>query len=89
MPRRTIRVHGDVQGVYYRDSTRQQAASLGLTGFVRNEQDGSVYIEAQGEVEGIDELTQWAHDGPDGASVNDVRTDEIEPRGNESDFIVR
>lgn len=69
-----VRIHvtGLVQGVSFRDSTRRRAASLGLTGWVRNARDGSVWLEAQGPSEPIDELVQWCHVGSPAARVDSV-----------------
>ncbi len=71
-----IRVFGRVQGVYFRDSTREQAEKLGLTGFVKNEPDGSVLIEAEGEEEDLQALADWCLDGPQLAKVERVETSE-------------
>ena len=64
-----VRIYGKVQGVFFRASTQQQAKSIGLTGFVRNEQDGSVYLEAEGNEVALQQLIAWVHMGPDRASV--------------------
>lgn len=65
-----IRVSGKVQGVYYRASTRQTAEVCAIRGFVRNEPDGSVYIEAEGEDENLDRFIGWCRIGPAGARVD-------------------
>lgn len=75
--RRIIRVFGHVQGVFFRQSARREALRLGLTGFARNEPDGSVTIDAQGAPAALDELVAWAHHGPAAARVDRV---EVEPR---------
>lgn len=69
---RNIKVTGKVQGVWFRDSTRKKALELGLTGFVRNEADGSVYIEAEGEKDALDKLVAWCAVGPPKAEVERV-----------------
>lgn len=76
-----ITVSGRVQGVFFRASTRDKAKSLGLIGFVKNQPDGSVYIEACGEVEKLKELVDWCHQGPSQAVVENVETSEISPGG--------
>lgn len=70
-----IRVSGKVQGVAFRASTAQKAKALDLSGFVRNENDGSVYIEAEGDPGNLDELVEWCKKGPPAAIVKscDVR----------------
>ncbi len=65
-----IRVYGKVQGVWFRDSTKEKADELGLSGFVQNEADGSVYIEVEGEGETLDELVKWCEKGPKLARVD-------------------
>lgn len=85
MKRISIRVSGKVQGVFYRANTEKTARSLGLCGFVRNETDGSVYIEAQGEEDLLNEFTAWCRKGPEKASVSDVKVSEI-AAGTEMDF---
>ena len=76
-----ITVRGRVQGVFFRVSTQREASRLGLSGFVRNEADGSVYVEAEGEQDVIDKLITWiSRGGPPQGWVNDVdiETGEIE-----------
>ena len=67
-----ITVTGKVQGVFFRVSTKAVANQMGINGFVRNETDGSVYIEAEGESFMLDELVNWCKEGPDGAKVEEV-----------------
>lgn len=67
-----IRVMGKVQGVFYRASTRDKAIALGVNGFVRNEPDDSVYIEAEGGKEQLNELIAWCRQGPPRAEVSDL-----------------
>jgi acylphosphatase len=73
-----VRIYGKVQGVFFRASTQQQAKSMGLTGFVRNEKDGSVYLEAEGNEVALQQLIAWVHLGPDRASVTKVEVKEID-----------
>ena len=74
----TIRVSGKVQGVNFRFYARKKAEDLGLAGFVKNEADGSVYIEAEGPVEQVDQFVAWCKEGPVRASVQHVMTQERE-----------
>lgn len=67
-----IRVIGRVQGVNFRASAKEKALELGLCGFVRNETDGCVYLEAEGHEEKINELTEWCNQGPSLALVTNV-----------------
>jgi acylphosphatase len=85
MKRISILVSGKVQGVFYRASTEEKAKEIGLTGFVRNEPDGKVYIEAQGKQEQLDELVKWCKRGPERARVDEISLEEI-PLVEESRF---
>ncbi|HKP96542.1 MAG TPA: acylphosphatase [Fibrobacteria bacterium] len=76
-----IRVSGKVQGVFFRASARAEADRLGLRGFVRNEEDGSVYAEAEGERENLDEFLQWCRKGPPHARVEGVKASTGEAKG--------
>lgn len=75
-----IIVKGRVQGVFFRKYTKITADNLGINGFVRNEQDGSVYIEACGDSVKLNQFIEWCHQGPDQASVDIVETNEIEQK---------
>lgn len=67
-----IRIAGKVQGVFFRDSARQKALELELTGFIRNEPDGTVYAEVEGEEENIGKFVEWCREGPEHAKVDSV-----------------
>lgn len=67
-----ITVRGRVQGVSFRASTAEQAECLGLQGWVCNQPDGSVYLEAEGEADALEELLDWLHQGPPAAEVTQV-----------------
>ena len=67
-----LKIHGRVQGVYYRAATVQQAQSLGLTGWVMNCPDGSVEAVAEGAKLKLEKLIAWCRQGPDGARVTHV-----------------
>ena len=67
-----LRVHGRVQGVFFRASAQREAKRLGLTGFVRNRTDTSVELVAEGEETGIKDLIAWAQGGPSAARVDKV-----------------
>lgn len=76
-----IRITGRVQGVGYRASAWAEAERLGLRGFVRNEPDGSVYAEAEGEREPLDRFVAWCRRGPSHARVENVVKEERAPQG--------
>jgi acylphosphatase len=71
-----IRVAGRVQGVFFRACTRDKAEELGVRGFVRNEPDGSVYIEAEGTTEILDDFVSWCWQGSPAANVSGVTVTE-------------
>jgi len=85
----SIRVQGKVQGVYYRQSTREKALELGITGLVRNEPDGSVYIIATGSMENLQSLAEWCKKGPSRAIVTHVETYVLEDRNFKGFLITR
>lgn len=72
MEKITLYVTGVVQGVGYRYSTVNVATNLGLTGWVRNLDDGRVAIEAVGETKDLEALLQWCKQGPPHARVSGV-----------------
>lgn len=73
-----IRITGKVQGVFFRITAQKVAEGTGLTGVVRNNPDGSVSIEVEGDPEALREFVDWCHDGPEKAKVDRV---DIEERG--------
>ena len=75
----SIKIFGKVQGVFFRASTKDVADQMGITGFVRNEKDGSVYIEAEGEDETLTQFVAWCHRGPSRAVVEKVLVKEQAP----------
>ncbi len=87
--RRRLRVRGRVQGVNFRAATCDRAESLGLVGWVRNREDGSVEIEAEGPSPAVAELVTWAERGPPAARVDDVSAEEAEPLEAEAAFRLR
>lgn len=72
-----LRIYGKVQGVWYRASTRKKAEELALSGFVRNEADGSVYAEVEGPEEMLKQMVTWCEQGPPQANVREVKVQEV------------
>ena len=70
--RAELKIHGRVQGVFYRQSTKETAVRLGLTGWVRNCPDGSVEAVFEGEKPAVDQAVEWSRQGPPAARVTDV-----------------
>ena len=75
----TINIIGRVQGVYYRASALNAAQKNNIRGFIQNKDDGSVYIEAEGEEEAMQNFIEWCKIGPPGASVEkvDIKTGDL------------
>ncbi len=67
-------VRGRVQGVYFRASAQREARQLGLTGWVKNRNDGAVELVAEGEEDQVKDLLAWAQSGPSTARVDRVET---------------
>jgi acylphosphatase len=74
-------IHGFVQGVFFRDTTRRRAAERGVAGWVRNNPDGTVEAVFEGEQGAVESLVRFAHEGPRGASVERVEVSEEGPEG--------
>lgn len=89
MTRAEVVIRGRVQGVFYRQSTRDTALRLGLTGWVKNCSDGSVAAVFEGEKTGVDAAIQWCRQGPAAARVSEVKVDWQEFRGEFSGFAIR
>jgi DNA ligase D-like protein (predicted 3'-phosphoesterase) len=81
-------VTGAVQGVGFREATRRGAGELGVTGWVRNAEDGSVAVHAEGPSATIETLTAFLRQGPPGAVVEDMSVEEAKVEGHEQ-FAVR
>jgi acylphosphatase len=79
--RRRVVVRGNVQGVGFRYYANAQAARLGVAGFVRNLDDGSVEVEAEGDRDAVKTFVDWARTGPPSAFVESAEVSEREPAG--------
>jgi acylphosphatase len=86
--RKRVVVHGNVQGVFFRDSTRRLAAQHGVAGWVRNNPDGSVEAVFEGDPSDVEQLVRFAQKGPRGAQVERV---DVFDEGAEglNDFVIR
>ena len=87
--RARVSVSGRVQGVFFRDSAREKAEGLGLSGWVKNTPDGRVEALFEGPSEKVREMVEWCERGPSQASVDSVDTDFEEARGDLEGFEVR
>jgi acylphosphatase len=75
-----IHIQGRVQGVGFRYSAKSMARSLKVSGYVRNLPDDSVFIEAEGEEQGLQEFVRWCHVGPERAIIEKIDLKEGEPK---------
>jgi DNA ligase D-like protein (predicted 3'-phosphoesterase) len=76
-------VRGDVQGVGFREATLRHALALGVMGWVRNDEDGTVTVHAEGPSETVDQLVEFLHKGPRSASVSEVDVQPAKVEGHE------
>ena len=83
----SARISGKVQGVWFRGSTQLKARELGVTGWVKNEPDESVRLQAFGEESALERLLSWCHSGPKHARVEKVHHSYI-PHEIHQDFII-
>jgi acylphosphatase len=83
------RAVGLVQGVSFRANAQSNATSLGLSGWVRNEPDGSVTLEIEGPSTKVDALVDWCRQGPPGARVDDVVVLSMTPNYDRSPFAIK
>ena len=81
-------VSGRVQGVYFRQSCRQEARRLDLLGWVRNRPDGTVEVWMQGQPGSVDALMDWLWHGPPHARVTGVESDVTEVDRTLQDFLI-
>ena len=86
--RRRVVVRGNVQGVFFRDSTREEAEARGVSGSVTNRADGAVEAVFEGSREAVDALIAFCLEGPSRADVRDVEVTEEEPEGSSGGFEV-
>ncbi|OGY41728.1 MAG: acylphosphatase [Candidatus Buchananbacteria bacterium RBG_13_36_9] len=85
----SIIINGQVQGVFFRYKTQQEAQKLGLTGWVRNNADSSVEILAEGDKDKLEELIAWCKAGPRSAQVENVEVNWAPYRGEFEGFEIR
>lgn len=67
-----LKIHGNVQGVFFRTNIEAKAKELGLTGWVRNEQDGTVLVIAEGEEKDLQKLVNFCYNGVQSARVDKI-----------------
>jgi acylphosphatase len=79
--RRRVVVHGNVQGVFFRDTARREAESRGVAGWITNRHDGAVEAVFEGDQESVQALVDFCRRGPRGAEVESVDESREEPEG--------
>lgn len=79
--RRRAVVHGRVQGVFFRDSTRERAQAHGVAGWVCNRGDGAVEVVLEGPLEAVERVLRFLETGPPRAQVERVAVSKEEPEG--------
>lgn len=79
--RRRVVVHGSVQGVFFRDSTRERARAHGVSGWIRNRGDGAVEAVLEGPPDAVDRVARFLETGPPHARVERVEVQDEEPEG--------
>jgi acylphosphatase len=79
--RRRLVVHGKVQGVFFRDSTREAARNEGVAGFAINCPDGSVEVVLEGPADAVESVTGYVRRGPSSARVENVESHDESPQG--------
>lgn len=84
MASKHIVVHGRVQGVFFRASARDEAGRLGVGGWVRNRDDGTVEMVVEGEDDAVERMVAWAREGSPQAWVSGVDVTDTEPQGHRS-----
>lgn len=82
-------ITGLIQGVFFRQGVKEQADALGLTGWVRNEPDGSVEIVAEGGEENLQKLSEWCRKGTEWSRVDRIEIEWLEARGEFEGFEIK
>lgn len=89
LARARVIVTGNVQGVFFRSTTRSKARLLGLKGWVRNLPDGSLEVVIEGNRDDVETLIEFCKKGPEGADVFDARVEWDKYRGEFQDFEIK
>ncbi|MGB7588835.1 MAG: acylphosphatase [Solirubrobacterales bacterium] len=79
--RRRVIIHGRVQGVFFRDTTRREANAYGVAGWVRNRPDGTVEAVFEGEPGAVEAMLAFCRDGPRSARVDQIDVTEEQSEG--------
>jgi acylphosphatase len=79
--RKRVVVRGMVQGVFFRDSTRREARSAGVSGWAKNRADGAVEAVFEGQPDDVQRMVSFVRSGPGRADVDKVDVSDEEPEG--------
>ncbi len=79
--RRRITAYGRVQGVFFRDATREEAQRRGVAGWVRNTGEGTVEAVFEGKADAVDAMVELCRGGPGSAEVSELEVADEEPEG--------
>jgi acylphosphatase len=83
-----VTICGKVQGVNYRHSAKVEADRLGVKGFIKNEANGDVYLEIEGEEEQLNKMIRWCRIGPAKSRVSEIYFNDGEAQ-NFSSFVIQ
>lgn len=84
-----LKIYGCVQGVFFRVETKRKADHLGLTGWVRNNSDGTVECLAEGEKNKLEQFIDWCYQGSDGAKVDNIEKNWAPYQGEFNNFSIQ
>jgi len=85
----TLKIYGLVQMVMFRDFIQRKARKLGLVGRVKNEDDGTVRVVAEGEKDNLEKLISLCYNGPVLSKVDKIDIDWQEPNGEFDEFEIK
>ena len=88
MIRRRVIVKGSVQGVFFRQACRREAVAIGVTGWIHNNDDGTVEAALEGDPDAVERIVSWMRVGPSGAVVTGVKIIDEAPL-REHTFMIR
>ncbi len=86
MRRVRVKIYGRVQGVFFRANTKRLADEVGVKGWIRNCEDGTVEAVFEGEDKAVEKMIKWCHKGPPLARVEKVKVNEEKFKGEFKDF---
>ncbi len=85
----SITIYGRVQGVFFRLSAKEKAEELGIQGWIKNNSDGTVSIEAEGKQKVLDAFVAWCHNGPSSSNVESIHKEQNDNLQNYSNFDIK